>query len=66
VQCHLCRGWFRVVGTSHIIRAHGWRIQEYRSRFGLITKDSAAAAALRHLQPVDLIADQLRLEVCGP
>lgn len=33
VQCHLCGGWYRMVGGSHLINAHGWTTAEYREAF---------------------------------
>jgi hypothetical protein len=24
VQCHLCGGWYRMIGGSHLLNAHGW------------------------------------------
>jgi predicted nucleic acid-binding Zn-ribbon protein len=35
VQCHLCGGWFRAIGGSHLRRAHGWTLDEYRDAFRL-------------------------------
>jgi hypothetical protein len=35
VQCHLCGGWFRRVGGSHLLRGHGWTLAEYRDAFRL-------------------------------
>ena len=33
VQCHLCGGWYRMVGGSHLRNAHGWTTAEYRDAF---------------------------------
>jgi hypothetical protein len=35
VQCHLCGGWFRLVGGTHLTRTHGWTLAEYREAFHL-------------------------------
>jgi rubrerythrin len=35
VQCHLCGGWYRFVGSSHLRRAHGWTLADYRDAFRL-------------------------------
>jgi ROS/MUCR transcriptional regulator protein len=35
VQCHLCGGWFRFLGSSHLARTHGWTLSEYRDAFEL-------------------------------
>ncbi len=35
VQCHLCGGWYRVIGSSHLRRRHGWTLQAYRDAFRL-------------------------------
>ena len=35
VQCHLCGGWFRAIGSSHLPRAHGWTLAAYRDAFRL-------------------------------
>ena len=43
VQCHLCDEWFRVIGGSHLIRRHGWTVDEYRQRFGLLKQDPTCA-----------------------
>ena len=35
VQCHLCGGWYRVLGSAHLRRTHGWTLAEYRDAFQL-------------------------------
>jgi hypothetical protein len=35
VQCHLCGRWFKMVGGSHLLAAHGWTTAEYREAFRL-------------------------------
>ncbi len=35
VQCHLCGGWYRAIGSSHLRRAHGWTLAAYRDAFRL-------------------------------
>jgi rubrerythrin len=38
VQCHLCGEWFRLLGSSHLRRTHGWTLAEYREAFHLPVK----------------------------
>lgn len=38
VQCHLCGEWFRLLGSSHLRRTHGWTLGEYREAFHLPVK----------------------------
>jgi predicted nucleic acid-binding Zn-ribbon protein len=38
VQCHVCGGWFRLLGSSHLRRTHGWTLAEYREAFRLPVK----------------------------
>ena len=33
VQCHLCGEWLHQVGGSHLLRKHGWTIEQYRRAF---------------------------------
>jgi hypothetical protein len=35
VQSHLCGGWYRWIGGTHLTRAHGWTLDEYRDVFRL-------------------------------
>jgi hypothetical protein len=35
VQCHLCGGWYRALGSSHLRRTHGVTADEYRELVGL-------------------------------
>ena len=35
VKCHLCGGWFRFLGSSHLLRTHGWTLAQYREAFQL-------------------------------
>jgi len=35
VQCHLCGGWYRAIGGSHLRRTHGWTLAAYRDAFRL-------------------------------
>ena len=44
VQCHLCGGWFRSFGGSHLRRTHGWTLAQYRIAFQLRSTTSAVAA----------------------
>ena len=38
VQCHLCGEWFRLLGSSHLRRTHGWTLAQYREAFRLPVK----------------------------
>ena len=46
VQCHLCGGWYRIVGGTHLRKIHGWTVTEYRERLGLLAKDATASRGL--------------------
>ena len=35
MQCHLCGGWCRFIGGTHLTRTHGWTLAEYREAFHL-------------------------------
>lgn len=35
VQCHLCGGWYRALGSSHLWRTHGVTADAYRDLVGL-------------------------------
>jgi predicted nucleic acid-binding Zn-ribbon protein len=35
VQCHLCGGWYRAIGSSHLRQWHGWTLEAYRDAFRL-------------------------------
>ncbi len=35
VQCHLCGGWYRWLGGTHLSRTHGWTLDDYRDAFRL-------------------------------
>src|SRR5215207_8328670 len=35
VQCHLCGGWYRALAPTHLSRAHGVTVDEYRDLVGL-------------------------------
>jgi predicted transcriptional regulator len=35
VQCHLCGGWYRWIGVTHLMRTHAWSLDEYRDAFRL-------------------------------
>lgn len=34
VQCHICGRWFRGL-NNHVLRSHGWTVDDYREEFGL-------------------------------
>jgi rubrerythrin len=46
VQCHLCGRWLRLVGGSHLIRTHGWTLEQYRDAFELVRGATTAAPEL--------------------
>jgi predicted nucleic acid-binding Zn-ribbon protein len=46
VQCHLCGEWFRLLGSSHLRRTHGWTLAEYREAFHLPAKVAACSRDL--------------------
>ncbi len=50
VQCHLCGEWFRQIGGHHLIRRHGWTIDEYRLAFRLPKRVSTCARGLTALK----------------
>jgi ROS/MUCR transcriptional regulator protein len=35
LKCHLCGLWFRFLGSSHLLRTHGWTLAQYREAFQL-------------------------------
>src|SRR5450432_2861735 len=43
VQCHLCGGWFRGFGGSHLRRVHGWTLAQYRLAFQLSVQTAAVS-----------------------
>lgn len=45
VQCHLCGRWFKMVGGSHLLAAHGWTTAEYRAAFRLNVTASTVGPA---------------------
>jgi transposase-like protein len=46
VQCHLCGGWFRAFGGSHLRRKHGWTLAQYRVAFQLSTRTPTVSAGV--------------------
>lgn len=50
VQCHLCGGWFRLIGGTHLRVAHGWTLQEYRERFYLLQEIASCAKGVSDRQ----------------
>ncbi len=46
VQCHLCGGWFRFLGSSHLHRTHGWTLAQYRDAFHLPVNVATCSRAL--------------------
>jgi transposase-like protein len=49
VQCHLCGGWFRGFGGSHLRRTHGWTLAAYRVAFQLRATTATVAAGTSEL-----------------
>jgi hypothetical protein len=47
VQCHLCARWFKRVGGSHLLAAHGWTTAEYREAFRLNVTTSTVGPVTR-------------------
>jgi hypothetical protein len=50
MQCHLCGRWYRMVGGSHLLTAHGWTTAEYRDAFLLNLTASTVGPATRELK----------------
>jgi rubrerythrin len=46
VQCHLCGGWFKLIGSTHLSAGHGWTIDMYREAFGLLRLDATCSRGL--------------------
>src|SRR5918992_5849082 len=58
VQCHLCGGWFRHIGSVHVLHAHGMTAAEYRQLVGLNPRHPLEAHDLRVRR-----ADQMRHQI---
>jgi hypothetical protein len=58
VQCHLCGGWFRHIGSAHVLHAHGMTAAEYRQLVGLNPRRALQAPDLRVRR-----ADQMRRQI---
>jgi len=56
VQCHLCGAWFRLLGSSHLRRTHGWTLSEYREAFHLPVKVATCARELSMQQSARAIS----------
>lgn len=56
VQCHLCGEWFHQVGGSHLLRKHGWSIEEYRRAFRLPKRIVTCGRALSELRRQETLA----------
>ncbi len=50
MQCHLCGRWYRMVGGSHLLSAHGWTTAEYRDAFLLNLTTSTVGPATSELK----------------
>jgi hypothetical protein len=64
VQCHLCGRWFRQLGSSHVLHAHGLTAADYRVLAGLRPRhplQSPDLSALRAARLRRLIATDARL-----
>ncbi len=46
VQCHLCGGWFRFVGSAHLRLTHGWTLDRYRQAFYLLRETPTCARGM--------------------
>jgi hypothetical protein len=46
VQCHLCGGWYRALGPTHLARAHGVTADEDRELVGLLPRHALWAPDL--------------------
>ena len=58
VQCHLCGGWFRHIGSAHVLHAHGMTAAEYRQLVGLNPRRALQAPDLRMRR-----AEQMRRQI---
>lgn len=50
MQCHLCGRWYKMVGGSHLLAAHGWTTAEYRDAFLLNLTASTVGPATSELK----------------
>lgn len=55
VQCHLCDRWLRLVGGSHLTRAHGWTLSAYRNAFKLLATRTTAAPVTSALMRANML-----------
>jgi hypothetical protein len=46
IQFHLCGGWFRFVGGTHLSRTHGWTIAEHRDAFQIPATTATCSPSL--------------------
>ena len=46
MQCHLCGEWFRQIAGHHLLKRHGWTVEEYRREFRLPRIVSTCAPGL--------------------
>lgn len=60
VQCHLCGGWYRALGSSHLWRIHGVTADEYRDLVGLRPRHPLWAPDL-----IDAQSDRLRARIAA-
>jgi hypothetical protein len=60
VQCHLCGGWYRALGSSHLSRVHGVTADEYRELVGLRPRHQLWAPDL-----IDAQSERLRARLAA-
>jgi hypothetical protein len=54
VQCHLCGGWFVLLGSAHLLRKHGIDADEYRRVAGLDPRQALATPEYRARRSANL------------
>jgi len=64
VQCHPLREWFRQVAGHHLLKRHGWTVEQYRREFRLAQSVSTCAPGLTAIKS-RLVADQKALRAPG-
>jgi hypothetical protein len=57
VQCHPLREWFRQVAGHHLLKRHGWTVEQYRREFRLAQSVSTCAPGLTAIKS-RVVADQ--------
>jgi rubrerythrin len=64
MQCHLCGRWYKMLGGSHLLSAHGWTTAEYRDAFQLNLTASTVGPATGELKR-DSMLEQIASGVRG-